>query len=127
MNTDELATASASPEIAEHSTTIKRVVRIRLYIAKSTPNSTRAEHNISAALKMWDDEDGCFELEVIDVFVHPKQAITDGVMVTPTLVGLRANGRSAMVGDLSDSAKLQLLLESLVAPTPASGADATPH
>jgi hypothetical protein len=90
------------------------VARIRLYIARSTPNSTRAEHNLRAALKDIDRHGGCLELEIVDVFTHPKRAIIDGVIVTPTLIGIRDKGRLTMMGDLTDSGKLNILLQSLV-------------
>ena len=53
------------------------------------------------------------ELEIVDVFSHPKRALTDGVIVTPTLIGIVANGRTTMMGDLTDRAKLKLLLTSM--------------
>jgi circadian clock protein KaiB len=86
---------------------------LRLYVAASTPNSTRAESNLLAALKDMGAEGGGPELEIVDVFTHPKRALTDGVIVTPTLIGIVANGRKTMMGDLSDSAKLKMLLVSL--------------
>lgn len=88
---------------------------LRLYIAHATPNSTRAEQNLSAALNAIDGAGKKLELEIVDVFTQPKRAITDGIIVTPTLIGLKENGRVTMMGDLSDSAKLKLLLESLTA------------
>ncbi len=84
---------------------------LRLYVARDTPNSARAERNLMAALK---DLGGGLGLEIVDVFTHPKRAITDGVIVTPMLIGLRAKGRLTMIGDLTDTAKLLALLQSLL-------------
>jgi circadian clock protein KaiB len=89
--------------------------RIRLYVARATPNSTRAEHNLKAALSCIDDAAKRLALEIIDVFSEPKRAIADGVIVTPTLIGLKDRQRLTMMGDLSDSGKLKLLLEALTA------------
>ena len=86
---------------------------LRLYVAGSTPNSARAESNLLAAIKEMDAGGGRLELEIVDVFTHPKRALTDGVIVTPTLIGIVANGRKTIMGDLTDSAKLRLLLTSL--------------
>jgi circadian clock protein KaiB len=86
---------------------------LRLYVAGSTPNSTRAESNLLAAIKEMDAGDGSLELEIVDVFTHPKRALTDGVIVTPTLIAIVANGRKTIMGDLTDGAKLKLLLASL--------------
>jgi circadian clock protein KaiB len=91
----------------------RRAGLLRLYVAGSTPNSTRAESNLLAAIKEMDAEGGRLELEIVDVFTHPKRALTDGVIVTPTLIGIVANGRKTLMGDLTDSAKLKLLLASL--------------
>jgi circadian clock protein KaiB len=88
---------------------------LRLYIARSTPNSTRAEHNLKAALSCIDNTAKRLALEIIDVFSEPKRAISDGVIVTPTLIGLKDRQRLTMMGDLSDSGKLKLLLEDLTA------------
>jgi circadian clock protein KaiB len=91
----------------------RRTGRLRLYVAGSTPNSTRAESNLLAAIKEMGAEGGGVDLEIVDVFTHPKRALTDGVIGTPTLIGIIANGRKTMMGDLTDSAKLKLLLASL--------------
>jgi len=87
--------------------------RLRLYIAKSTPNSMRAEHNLATALKELSGEGCTVELEIIDVFSHPKRAVTDGIIVTPTLIGLKNSGRTLIMGDLSNNIQLKLFLENL--------------
>jgi circadian clock protein KaiB len=91
----------------------RRTGLLRLYVAGSTPNSTRAESNLLAAIKEMGADGGGVDLEIVDVFTHPKRALTDGVIVTPTLIGIVANGRKTMMGDLTDNAKLKLLLASL--------------
>lgn len=53
-------------------------------------------------------------MTVIDVFKQPKKALTDGVIVTPTLIGGSQAGRVVMMGDLTDGAKLSLLLDTLL-------------
>ncbi len=86
--------------------------RLRLYIAKATPNSARAERNLQAAIS---DLDGSsLGLEIVDVFTHPKRAIIDGVFATPTLIGFKAGARLTMIGDLTDTAKLMALLHALL-------------
>jgi circadian clock protein KaiB len=92
----------------------RRTSLLRLYVAGSTPNSTRAESNLLAAINEMGAEGAGVDLEIVDVFTHPKRALTDGVIVTPTLIGIVANRRKTMMGDLTDSAKLKLLLASLL-------------
>jgi len=85
--------------------------RLRLYIARSTPNSIRAEQNLAAVLALLRAGAPTIVAEVIDVFVNGKRAILDGVIVTPTLVVLRGDTRHMIVGDLSDASQLRALLE----------------
>jgi circadian clock protein KaiB len=92
----------------------KPAAQLRLYIARSTPNSARAEKNLAAAIKEIDAGLDNLAVDVIDVFTSPKCAITDGVIVTPTLLGLQAAGRLTMIGDLADTEKLKLLLQTLL-------------
>jgi hypothetical protein len=90
--------------------------RLRLYVAGSTPNSARAEKNLTAALEALDGEARVFEREVIDVLVHSKQAMLDGVIVTPTLIGLGSKGPLTMIGDLTNTVELMRLLLKLGEP-----------
>jgi hypothetical protein len=83
---------------------------LRLYIASTTPNSERAKTNLNAALRDC-DVPGDFRVECIDVLAEAKRAVTDNVIVTPTLIALGPKQRLVMIGDLSDSGKLQGLLK----------------
>ena len=87
--------------------------QLRLYIARATLNSVRAERNLMDTLKTLDDEGVGWGLEIVDVLSDPLRARTDGVIVTPTLIGLRPNGRVTMLGDLVDTEQLKRLLQSL--------------
>jgi hypothetical protein len=93
---------------------------LRLYVARSTPNSVRAERNLSVALAGL--QEGIFTpmLEIIDVFSQAKRAIDDGVVVTPTLICCAKGKRCILMGDLADHALLQQTLgtwaEMLAAP-----------
>lgn len=88
---------------------------LRLYVARSTPNSVRAEHNLAIVLDRLQDGAARAVLEIIDVFVQPKRAITDGVVVTPTLIGSTPNKRIVLMGDLSDQAHVESVIQDLVA------------
>ncbi len=89
--------------------------RLRLYVARSTPNSVRAEHNLSAVLDRLREVIDAPAVELIDVFLQPRRAMSDGVVVTPTLVGLNAGRRVLLMGDLADQAHLQSVLQDLFA------------
>jgi circadian clock protein KaiB len=90
------------------------VVRLRLYVARSTPNSVRAELNLSAALANLKSRRVSSSLEIIDVFAQPKRAITDGVIVTPTLIGSSFEKRVVLMGDLADRVRLEGVLQDLL-------------
>ncbi len=90
--------------------------QLRLYVAQGTPNSTRAEQNLRAALDELDGGDVPLGLEVIDVSAHVKLALSDGVIVTPTLIGRGDRERHTIPGDLSDTSKLRLFLGTLLEP-----------
>ena len=89
-----------------------QVVELKLYIARSTPNSVRAEHNLANALKTVRIEDVVFKIEVIDVFTNGKRAILDNVIVTPTLIVAKGGKNHTIVGDLSETGQLHAMLTS---------------
>ncbi len=63
------------------------------------------------------DGDGVIlKLDVIDVSAHVSLAISDGVIVTPTLIGHGRNEWHTIVGDLSDTPKLNQFLGTLRKP-----------
>ncbi|MGA3141347.1 MAG: circadian clock KaiB family protein [Xanthobacteraceae bacterium] len=84
---------------------------LRLYVASTTPNSERAKANLDAALRDSSASPG-YRVELIDVLADAKRAVTDNVIVTPTLVAIGPKRQLIMIGDLSDSNKLQGLLKS---------------
>jgi circadian clock protein KaiB len=104
--------ASPAPDAAEAA---EATCRLRLYIAGASPNSARAESNLLAMLETLGRAGQELGLEIVDVFTHPRRAISDSVIVTPTLIGLGRGGRAVMMGDLSDTALLRQLLEHLTA------------
>ncbi len=75
-------------------------LRLRLYVAGSSPNSRRALGNL-AWLRGWADT-AAWTIETVDVYEHPDRALADGVMLTPQLVIQSTSGQRAVVGDLSD-------------------------
>jgi hypothetical protein len=84
---------------------------LRLYVASTTPNSERAKTNLDAALRDFTDLPR-FSVEFVDVLADATRAVTDNVIVTPTLVAIGPKRQLIMIGDLSDSNKLQGLLKS---------------
>jgi len=91
-------------------------LRLCMFIARSTPCSVRAERNLMAALTRLDPTEWAFELEVIDVFADPRRALSEGIIVTPTLVAEGVAGPVSLAGDLADDGLLTEFLRGLRAP-----------
>jgi circadian clock protein KaiB len=72
-----------------------------LYITESGPNSVQAIANIEAICE--EHLKNNFRLEIVDVLQYPRRALTDGVVVTPSLAKLSPLPAATVVGNLSDT------------------------
>jgi len=72
-----------------------------LYIANNAPNSVRAVANLEAICKEHLKDN--FKLEIIDVLEYPLRALTDGILVTPSLTKLSPAPVAKIAGNLSDT------------------------
>ena len=81
---------------------------LRLYVAGSAPNSTRAHANLLALLQRAGAQD--YDLEVVDCIREPQRALQDGVLVTPTLLRLEPQPVETLIGTLSDARSVALTL-----------------
>ena len=80
----------------------RQVTLFRLYVADETPNSARAVANLQPIGKEYLQDR--YTLEVVDILQEPLRALSEGVLVTPTLVRLSPLPVRTIVGDLSDRA-----------------------
>ena len=87
---------------------VTTVVVLRLYIAGGAPNSVQAIANLEAICQEY--LKGGHKLEVVDVLEHPRRAMAEGVLVTPSLAKLSPLPSANVVGNLSDKAKVLLAL-----------------
>lgn len=78
--------------------------RLRLFVTGTTPKSARAIQNIRRLCES--KLAGRYELEVIDIYLHPEQATAEQIVVTPTLIKRLPLPNRRMVGDLSDSERV---------------------
>ena len=81
---------------------------LRIYVAGNAPNSLRAVANTKAICN--EHFPARYDLEVIDMLKHPKRALADGVIVTPTLLKLLPLPTMRLIGSLNDSAQVLLAL-----------------
>lgn len=82
---------------------------LRLYVAGTAPNSVRAISNAQAVCNEHFAAD--YELEIVDLLEYPMRALTDGVIVTPTLIRLLPLPVQRVIGALSDTEGLLLVLK----------------
>jgi len=73
--------------------------KFRLYIAGDAPNSVQARANLSALCRTHLPDR--HEIEIVDVFRHPRRALQDGIFMTPTLVRIAPLPPVKIVGTLS--------------------------
>lgn len=73
---------------------------LRLYVAGSTPRSSRAIRTIRAICE--EHLKGCYRLEVIDIYQRPALARDEQIVATPTLIRELPPPLRRLIGDLSD-------------------------
>ncbi|MET0543028.1 MAG: circadian clock KaiB family protein [Variovorax sp.] len=90
------------------------IFRFRLYIAGATPNSAQALTNLKALCRR--HLPGRHEIDIVDIFEDPRRALSDRIMLTPTLVKLSPLPEQRFVGTLGQG---RLVVEALGLEVPA--------
>lgn len=90
------------------------MVKLILFVAGESPNSVAALSNLHRAIELEGSER--FELEVVDVFERADRALSEHVLVTPTLIRVSPPSVRRLVGDLSQSIELYAFLRPRSAP-----------
>lgn len=93
---------------------VTTVVVMRLYIAGRAPNSVKAIANLEAICRQHLKDS--FKLEIVDVCEHPRRALDDGVLVTPSLTKLSPTPTANVIGNLSDTSSVLAALGVQLAP-----------
>ena len=78
--------------------------RLRLYVAGTSPRSTRSIESVRSLCERW-LKDAC-DLEVVDIYQQSALAGADGVVAAPTLVRLSPFPARRIAGDLSDERRV---------------------
>ena len=81
---------------------------MRLYVAGNAPNSVRAIANARSICEEYFAAG--HELEIVDLLEHPKRALADGIIVTPTLLKLLPLPVQRVIGSLNDTCQVLLAL-----------------
>lgn len=83
-------------------------VVLRLFVAGSTPRSTRAVGNLRKILE--DNLPGGYDLEVIDLYQQPELAKRYALLAVPTALKTTPLPVRRIIGDMSDEARVLLAL-----------------
>ena len=78
--------------------------KLQLYVAGQTPKSIRAFANLQALCN--EHLQGRYQIEVIDLLVHPDRARGDQIVAVPALVVKLPQEVRQIIGDLSDTEKV---------------------
>lgn len=92
---------SADPDAARY--------RLKLYVAGQTPKSIRAVANLTRFCEKY--LSGRYEIQVIDLLVHPQLASGDQIIAVPTLVRKLPLPIRKIIGDLSDETRMLVGLD----------------
>jgi circadian clock protein KaiB len=82
---------------------------LRLFIAGTTPKSSRAVANIKEICER--DLEDRYDLEVIDIYQQPALAKGEQVIAAPTLIKKLPLPLRKFIGDLSDTKRLLVGLD----------------
>ena len=83
--------------------------RLLLFVADDEPNSRRAKSNLRSLPS--DIVEDSYEVEIIDVLEDYRAAIRHNILVTPSLLVQRHDEEFLVLGDLSDSERVESLLQ----------------
>jgi circadian clock protein KaiB len=89
-------------------TTTNAGLVLRLYVAGNAPNSLIAVANIRAICDA--HFTASHKLEIVDLLKHPRRALADGIIVTPTLLKLLPLPILRVIGNLSNTTAVLLTL-----------------
>ncbi len=86
---------------------------LRLYVTGATPHSTRAIVNIRKICE--EHLHGRYDLEVIDISLHPTLAAGEQIIAAPTLIKKLPLPLRRFIGDMSQTDRILLGLDLKVA------------
>lgn len=102
------APGKASTGPLSHEAKADAVTSFNLYFAAGTISSNLALANLRMICQQYDL--GSCRINEINILHEPLRALSDGILITPTLVRLAPLPRVTIVGDLSDTRAVLLAL-----------------
>jgi circadian clock protein KaiB len=99
--TSEAGVPKSLDEIADSSEPDPEVWELRLYVAGKTAKSVAAFENLTRLCEEY--LPGKYQIEVVDLLVHPQLAKGDQIVAIPTLVRKLPQPIRKVIGDLSNA------------------------
>jgi circadian clock protein KaiB len=109
---EQIAAAAAECNTAEYI--------LRLYVTGTTAQSTRAISNIRKICE--ENLEGRYELEIVDISLHPILAKGEQIIAAPTLIKRLPLPLRRFIGDMSQTERILLGLDLCEAAAKASSA-----
>jgi circadian clock protein KaiB len=82
--------------------------RFRLYVAGDAPNSLQARANLARLCEQYLPDR--HEIEIVDVVLEPKRALSESILMTPMLVTDSPYPGHRIVGNLSNTEPILQIL-----------------
>jgi circadian clock protein KaiB len=95
--------------IAEEAPCAEGYYNLRLYVAAQTPKSLTALANLKKICE--EHLTGRYQIDVIDLLVHPQLAAGDQILAVPTLVRRLPEPLKRIIGNLSDMERVLVGLD----------------
>lgn len=108
MKTKPTRTAKAKEKTAPLNAVSSRYI-LKLYVAGQSPKSVKAIDNIKKICGEY--LQGCYELDVIDLYQQPQLAQGDQIIAVPTLIRKLPIPLRRIIGDLSDTERVLVGLD----------------
>lgn len=97
-------TKKASKKEALPEENSKEQYTLKLYVTGITPRSTKAISNIKKICE--EHLKGRYNLEVVDLYLHPELALGEQIIAAPTLIKKLPLPLRRIIGDLSETEKV---------------------
>ena len=95
--------------IAQEAPSAEGYYNLRLYVAGQTPKSLTALANLKKICE--EHLAGRYQIDVIDLLVHPQLAAGDQILAVPTLVRRLPEPLKRIIGNLSDMERVLVGLD----------------
>lgn len=82
---------------------------LKLYVAGLTPRSTAALRSVKDICER--HLQGCYELEIIDIYEHPSLAKNQQIVAAPTLIKQLPLPLRRLIGDMADQERVLVGLD----------------